>query len=473
MTEPSAIVGRPRVLFVFSIFHYYREMLPVAEYYRWQGYEVHVLIGYSGATAQEASQRCHSAGFYVSHAPPELRYGDHLADHNGDRNRCGSEDRRKGSLIGSARMFLGLVRRNIWTRRYTERLISEIVPDLIFGGPFHSCGALDDGIARACWRRRIPFCCLPVSPYLGERNSIEARFSNLASGMLSSDLEVDHSPLNRLVAWLFPGWTRKRNGKTIFMFNPLTMVATNMIGLLPQNPWQKPSELYDVVFVDSEFSRDMLVEGRYDPNKVAVVGSPLLDGVFKNLGNDEYAAELYRSLGLRSWTPFVLYNVEPSAEHRYSSWDDHWRRFTDMMNALRSTNVPVVLSLHPLCDPSRYRFVEDSYGFRIAQQYKIAELYPYCAVSVSFPCSTNMLSLVFQKPLVIYDFFGHTRPGGPREKLFRQPGALCAYEAREVAKFVSDVMQGSEDIKHLAPAVNPRQSACENIRHHVRERFGV
>jgi hypothetical protein len=448
-------------------------MLPVAEYYHRQGYQVHILIGYSGATAQEASERCRGAGLHVHQSPPEIKYGDHLAVQSKEGDRRDLKDRRRPSLISSGRTFIGFLRRNIWVRLYAEKLISDIVPALVFGGPFHSCGELDDGIARACRRRRIPFCCLPVSPYLGERNAIEARFSNLATGMLSNDLEVNHSPLNRLLARLVPKWTRSRNGKAIFMFHPVKMVAAKVTGLLPRNPWQKPSEIYDLVFVDSEFSRDMLVGTGYDQDKVIVAGSPLLDRVFENLKNERYLPELHASLRLSAGTPFVLCNVEPSAEHRYSSWEDHWRRFTSLMESLHSTKQAVVLSLHPLCDPARYRFVEEKYGFKIAEQFKIGELYPHCAVSVSFPCSTNVLSLVFQKPLVIYDFFGHTRPGAPREDLFRLPGALCAYDVSEVAKFVTDLMDAPGDDRPVKSDVARTQAACESIAQHVRERLGV
>ena len=67
-----------KVLFVFSMINYFREMLPVAEYYASQGWEVHALIGWRGWDADAALDSCYAAGFEVHQFPEEFKYGvDH------------------------------------------------------------------------------------------------------------------------------------------------------------------------------------------------------------------------------------------------------------------------------------------------------------------------------------------------------------------------------------------------------------
>ena len=103
-------------------------------------------------------------------------------------------------------------------------------------------------------------------------------------------------------------------------------------------------------------------------------------------------------------------------------------------NAVSGHGVPVVLSLHPLCDAARYDFAEDKYGVFICRDYKIHELYPFCAFSISFPCSTNLLASMFKKPLVIYDFFGLTNTNADSALMHALPGACIAVDIQLAMK---------------------------------------
>src|SRR5258708_15437167 len=67
---------RPRVLFVVSILQFSRESFPLLQRFREQGFDVHVLVGWSGPTADEYVARCESADFVVHRPPPDLRYAD-------------------------------------------------------------------------------------------------------------------------------------------------------------------------------------------------------------------------------------------------------------------------------------------------------------------------------------------------------------------------------------------------------------
>ena len=66
-------------LFVFSIVHYWKEMQPVARHFVEAGWRVHVLLGWSGASAAAVAAECRAIGITVDHVPPLLNFGDHQA----------------------------------------------------------------------------------------------------------------------------------------------------------------------------------------------------------------------------------------------------------------------------------------------------------------------------------------------------------------------------------------------------------
>jgi hypothetical protein len=258
--------------------------------------------------------------------------------------------------------------------------------------------------------------------------------------MSPASLAVDYDALNRVVAWFFPHWTLRRGRQSIFMWDPVRMLAAWSAGLLERNVWQKPSIEMNAVFVFSEFSRQLLVDSAYPMNRVFVVGVPLLDAVIQKASDPSDRAVLYAHLGLRTGDDFVLYNVEPSAEHHYADWDVHWRNFHAMMKAVTSIGMPVVLSLHPLSRLEDYAFAEREYGVKISRERKIYELYPHCRIAVSFACSTNLVAQIFCKPLVIYDFFDMASEHSDRADEFRLPGALVAHSAADIPALLHSAM---------------------------------
>jgi len=477
-----------RALFVTSIVHYGREHWPVLRHFAERGAEVHVLVGWRGPTSEEFAARCAASGMTVHRVPGALAYEDKLRErgHDADaidpsgaaglpdaeRRASSSLRRRVGLWVYTVASFFGLLRTILAARRFTAHLVAQIDPDVILGGPNRACGTFDEGIARQASRRRIPYCCIPMSPYLGEYNAVEARFSNVRFGMLQlSGLDARISRRRRALARAFPLWTREQDGVRIFSWDPKRMLAARLAGLIAENPWRQPADAYDVCYAESAFAEEMLVAGGYPPEKIVVAGKPMLDGVYAHLGDREHEAALYGYLELRDGEPFILLNVEPSFEHEYASWGEHWERFTGLMEGVARTGLPVVLSLHPLCDPRNYRYVEAAYGFKLSERYKIAELYPYCGVSVSFPCSTNLLAAPFGRPLVIYDWYGMTRDDYPRVDVHRLPGALLAYDVEEVVRQIGAVTPpppfGREDtIREPGPA-------CATIYADVERRLGL
>lgn len=466
----------PRALFVVSIYNYHREVWPVVEAFRRQGWQVTAAIGWLGRTADDAASDYAALGCEVLRLPDDMAYPGMESDDNKGAAVKGPEARppARPGLLRRVASSLRLIQRMRKMDDRLSRFMDSVNPDLVFLGPFHSCGRFDNGFAREARRRGILHCCYPVSAYHGRNAAVLARFNNLAMGMLPPFLRSDYDLLNRFLAWAFPGWTQTRDGKTIFMWEPVTMLAARLIGLMERDIWQKPSPDFDAVFVFNRFSRNLLESNGFPMDKVVVSGIPLLDASVTRVADPAARRAMLADLDLADGEPFLLFNVEPSAEHHYCDWDRHWKNFRAMMRLVTAQGLPVVLSLHPLCRPEDYLFAESEFGVRIARTWKIHDLYPVCAFVVSFPCSTNLIAEVFDKPLAIYDFFLMAHPDSPRVAEFRLPGALVGHTIDEIAANVAQLagaLHGEAERSRLdaVPSAPTFVMASDVIRRHVEQ----
>lgn len=416
-------------------------MLPVARHFKDRGWRVHILIGWSGPSADDADLTCREFGAEISRVPASLNYGDHFinpatkqstqeapVDRTGARRTAKwlktKAPRSSRRLVMAARKF----QQARQAKSYTKTEILTIKPDVIFGGPWTSLGTFDNGIALWAKNLGIPYLCLSFSTHTGKKYNTNGRFNNLKSGMVGRYVCKNYDIINRILSIIFRSWTRTDGSETIFFWDPIQILAARLSNMVEPDPWQKPSEKYDLFFVFSEYSKTLLVEAGHDSNKIVVAGMPILDNVFDGLKSDSARLALYESLNLSPDERFILWNIEPGLEHSYTSHEDHWRRFNEQLSALKETGMKVVLSLHPLCKIETYEFVEQDDRFKISRTHTIHQLYPYCAFVLSHPCSTNFMASQFGKPLVIFDYHGLTTVNANQE-MFTMPNALYVHSA--------------------------------------------
>lgn len=451
------------ILFVLSAVSYYREVAPVVARFGTSDWKVHVVFGSGGEVTERALEECRSWGCQADLAPANVGYGaSGSREDQSSREEAAGQGRHRGRTPSRLREAL---KTNVWLRkflhplgrlrhmpghylrmrrirRYTAELIDVVSPDVVVQGAYHSCGQIDNGIAIACRAANIPTFCVPNSPYLGTRALEVGRLNHLISGMSGPQIRADYHFINALLAVLFRSWTAVlANGVRAFYWDPLIMLTAWINGLSMQRTWLKPSLKFDRVFVFSDYSKNLLEGDGYPVEGVIVSGQPLLDDVWRNLGDKVYGEALFRTLDLPVHSPFILLNVEPAVEHDYCSWERHWQLFEEIMQAVTSFDIPVVLSLHPLCDYNNYSFVEEKFGVRISTCYKIHELYPYCTINVSFPCSTNLLAAEFGKSLVIYDHFHLTTRDSDSAALNRLENAEVGEDAGAIKAILADMLR--------------------------------
>lgn len=431
-----------RILFNLSVPHAVQELVPVAELFLSKQWEVTLLFGFNGQYARETADCFAAKGMEIRHVPDDLSYGDPHA--GGHQRHDASKAAEKVSLLKSVRESVGVVRRSIdfmsRCKKFAARTIESLAPDVVVSNNFQSCGRVDDALAYWCRHRQIPFYCILVSPLIGKCLTVGARVNNLRVGMLPPALRVDYNKLNRLIARIFPEWTYASEDVAIFMFSPYQMLAARLEGLLPADIWQVPSFLFDRVFVPAELTIELLEESGYPMDKVVLSGPPRLDKVMRQLGDAGFRHDVFSHVRLPEGTPFVLWNVEPSWEHHYASEEDHWRNFKAIAEILRAADVRIVLSLHPLCDYEHYKFIEDG-QFTISRRHRIEELYPFCSLAVSFPCSTNIYSHYFDKRLIVYDWYEMRTKSYLFEKRFLFNNASLAENPESLKRLIEKELQ--------------------------------
>jgi hypothetical protein len=482
--EPGA--RAPVALFVFSTGHLaLRELRPVVTHFKQAGWRVAVRIGRSGARAQPAVDGLRADGIdaalipsgvgYEADTPqsePLLQAEQEPGSAAAPRAPAATAPRGafrlapRPKLLRRARAFWHHYRHAMRNRRWAERLMAQESPDAVFLNMFHSVGEIDNAVMRAARRDVRPLFCLTNAPYVGELILLVARLNHLRSGMAGREIRADYDAFNRLMARLRPGWTRRLADDTIaFYWDPMRILAADLSGLGLERMWLKPPLGFEKVFVFGEFSRDLLAESGYPPERIVVAGQPLLDEIMRRRDDPGRAGEIAAHIGVPPGSPFLLVNVEPAMEHNYASASEHWEHFHAVMRACTGHGMPVVLSLHPLCDVENYRFAEIQHGVRICTEFAIHELYPDCGISVSFPCSTNLLAPKFEKPLVTYDFCGMVGRDADSERLFRLPGMLVARSEAELRAHISGLVAHAASSPPAAP--RRTEAACSIILDHV------
>ncbi len=454
------MVEELRALFVVSIYNYHREVQPVIENFVRNGWRVTVLIGWLGESADEAFAKYSAVGCTVERVPQAMAYRGDTAISAEKSARTSRPVKTTSSGPSIARRLIGLMsylKQMLSVRIWVAGYIRRSQPTVVLSGPFHSFGTFDNAFLLESRIRGLHHCCYPVSAYHGKIGAISARLNNLKMGMLEVILRADFDALNRLIAKLQPQWTRTIEEVTIFMWDPMGMLSARWLGLMNADVWQKPSPNFDTVFVFNRFSQRLLEQSEFPTDKVCIVGIPLLDAVLARTKVSRASCSLFADLGLQVDEPFLLFNVEPSVEHHYCDYDRHWDNFRAMMEIATKQGLPVVLSLHPLCNIKDYVFAEKEFGVHISRAWKIHDLYPHCKLIVSFPCSTNLIAEAFNKPLVIYDFFMMAHPDSPRVEEFRLPGAKIGHTLAEVERNIAEVVSTQmlfDEVHTILPTVN-------------------
>ena len=402
-----------KVFFFFSVLQYHLESREVVRYFHAQGARCAVHLAFSGRALGEAREFYAKLGVPCTTADADFCYEEAQGDDSRPPQPITVEE--IFSRIGRSRYdpgrFLFELKRIAQTavryrrvRGEAEQMLDRIAPDVVFQGSFLSCGRLDNALAKLCHERGIPCFCLPYTPVVGTRLSMEGRLSNILCGMVKPNHVYDpHSWIHRFIKAVFPDWIHPVLNVPLMPFVDYEMLAAKLAGIGEPWPWQKPSLHFDAFFVWTDLAKRWVIEepSRFPPEKVHVFGAPRLDPVSSVLGNGELEKKVCGKLGITP--PYVLLHIPPAFEHRVLSREEHFGNVDMLCGIAKSAGLPVAIALHPLANIPDYLDTFRKHGVAYDPSLDITELFPLAGVVMAHPSSTNYLANIFNKPLVVYD----------------------------------------------------------------------
>ncbi len=399
-----------RVLFVFSIIQYFIEAKNIAVLFKENGWQVSVMTGWIGDDIIEVKKFCEKNSFFYYETPHKFSYSNEVKKFN--KTNQVSKKTLKNKFLQS-NLFLTRVLtlfKNIiylyHQKKYFKTFFKGETFDVVFSGPYSSCAKIDNVIAKMCKCFNIKFFCFPVFGNMCKSFNVESRKSCLRNGMLSEILYVDYDIFNKLVARFFPEWTKKDDqNNSFFMHEPTLLLSSKLLFCLEDNVWDKPSKNFDLVFVESKFAKKLLLDDGWHKDKIIISGKPSAENIIKNFKDYKHKRKIINYFNLKDANEkFILFNIEPTFEHNYSSQKDHWSRIHKICNLLLSTKKHIVISLHPLCQLKNYKFLEKQYNFKISKVFRIFDLFPYSLFVVSHLCTTNFVANNLGIKTIVFDW---------------------------------------------------------------------
>lgn len=403
-------------------------MLPVAEYlHGLDDFRVTALIGWQGESSKEAISHCKKIGMEVLLVPTSLSFGDHMANETPKDNILAQGDKKTTTpswvknlksfrkkisnilkyfpsvkeLIFGAKEYL----RCLHNKNYAASLLDLYQFDIAFLGPYLGFN-YDIALVFECYKRNIPSAVLPVFAHVSKAITAKRRYH-------IDSYCTNRSLLAKVLAKFQPNYIYKENGREYFVFEPGRLIAAKLAGLMPLDPCMTAAGPVTKFIVDNKWLYDRYIEDGISKDRLIIAGKPSLDQVFREISNPNFKKNVYETLNLDEDREFLLFSVEPLAEHLVLPWDKHLKILKNVIERLVELNLPVVVSLHPLCDPAKYTFLINDYKCVMPENLKFLSLLPFCKIFIVSAYSSTLFSaLSIGKPCVAYDFRGNSNEDG-------------------------------------------------------------
>lgn len=459
-------------LALFPARHSIAEMMPVIKELIRRGWKVNAVLGWMGPDVSSILEYLRSESVHVIAPPQDLVYGAESEDaevqaalpHEQALSADARADRRQGGqTLYLRRLLLGLAERSksfgqllaaighFRLIRARKRAAAEIFeqtrPNLFVAGNFHSCGRLEGALLRVCLKNAVTSVCILASQLVSREIIRRGRHTQFSMGMIGQQHDVGYSFLNGLLTALWPAAASTQGDRRLLMWTPDVLLPALILRQADADPFQVPSPEFERVFAPTDSAVRLLLIGEYPQDKIRMFGIPRLDEAVRIANSPELRRALRARLGIGPDAPYVLWNIEPSWEHRYCDAPTHWSRVRDIAAVLGRMNFRTVVSLHPLCEPTDYFFLNSEFGIIVDSREGIANLYPDAAFVVSFPCSTNGFAPTFGKEILVYDWFGVRRDSW-RHQVYAQESAYFVESMSEFA----EVLRILED-RHSATSI--------------------
>lgn len=232
-------------------------------------------------------------------------------------------------------------------------------------------------------------------------------FSGLALDLVQARKSGDHQArFHARAARRYPRqfFVDPRRGESYSFYPAYMLGAAERAGALPPNPWVPGGNLCELVMVTGMEAQRLMVENGAEARRLVITGQLSHDILHERLRDKErLSVQLRQGYGLADQGKLVALAMPQYGEHGTLPWPEHWRCAHLLCESLRRSGAACLVSLHPRMDPSAYRFVEDQYGLRIAEE-RLADILPACDLFVSNLSSTLEWAVLCGIPAVAVNF---------------------------------------------------------------------
>lgn len=218
-----------------------------------------------------------------------------------------------------------------------------------------------------------------------------------------------NSVLNKITAKANPRWVFNYKGDALLWNPPAWLVAAQVVGIMPHNPWTLGGGAAWSMAVESRYFKDAFVEQGVPGEKIRVTGKPRYDAPAKRWSvQTAEKSRICGEVGIDAEKPLLVCAVHQAAEHGLLSWPEHWEEIEFLFGVLASLrpSANVLLSLHPKSDFNQYAPRAEKYGLIIASDHPYDQLIPICDAYVASFSSTITLAIACHKPTIVIDYYG-------------------------------------------------------------------
>lgn len=216
------------------------------------------------------------------------------------------------------------------------------------------------------------------------------------------------SRINRVISRIRPEWVYNFEGNPLLWNTVPWLLAAEILGLMPKNPWSLGGGKAWLMAVESEYNKNNFVDQGAPSRKMRITGKPRYDRAAQVWNTQKIIRQqICDSLGLDIEKPLIVCAVPHLAEHDLLPWPEHWREMEFLFDtfAQLQPDVNTVLSLHPKSEYEKYLPRAEKFNLIIAQNISYDQLIPVCDIFVATHSSTVTLAIAAHKPTVIVDFY--------------------------------------------------------------------
>lgn len=378
-----------KILISFPVKSYYLEFKNVIFFLLKKDYQLGIILSWLDSETEEIAKLLRM-DCQVFIPPKELCYID-----------TANEKKRRDEEQNKYQIFLKDFLTTIRAKSYVKKIIKDFSPDFLFQGPFHSVCKIDNFLLNFK-NAEFKKLCFSYSSYAGKKVKLTSFKNRIKENSIPKTYGVKYSLINRLVSFFLKRWIISLRSQSYFIFPPHFIIISLITNSSIKAPKRQPQRMYDRYYAFNNMQKKILIDDGIPESKILVAGIPRLDDVY-SLFEKNKLKKFYKNLSLKFKQKYVIYNVNPLWEHNVKTRKFHFDLLNSHFDILKNKKIKIIISLHPLCDISDYEYLESNTNITISRKYNIYELYPFASFVLSHRCSTNILSLTFNKKVLISD----------------------------------------------------------------------